>query len=232
LESDGRIVGFLGLIYSARMIRGESRRFCNLTHWAVNEEHRNHSLALVMDAMRQRGYTMTSLSPTPPVAPIYAGLKWKDLHNRTLIAPWLPWPGGGGARLHFNPAQLATRLSEPEQQILRDHKSFACRHLLIEDPAGVCYVVYTRVQRKRLPFVMLHYIGDTAIFLRHAARLRWRLCFRERAVALLIEDRLLRGGSLPACYVHSGDERFYYPAGDLEPHEIDSLYSEYIVLNL
>lgn len=227
------VVGFLAVIFSTRLIRGSEHRFCNINHWIVEESHRNHSLRLLFQAMRLSDCTLVSFTPIPRVVPIYAKTGWKNMDNRLAIIPMLPSLSlPRRYRLIFSPGEIKDRLQGAESQIFEDHEPFKCRHAFIAAGTGGCYVVYTVVPRRRLPFVFIHYIGDLKIFMDCLHHLRWRLCLRERAIALLIDDRLLKENRPFATIYFSGEARFFYTATDLTKYDIDSLYSEYIVVNV
>src|SRR5882672_8108148 len=46
LLQGGRVEGYLGLLFSARMIKGRTEKFCNMTSWIVREGCRSQSLLL------------------------------------------------------------------------------------------------------------------------------------------------------------------------------------------
>src|ERR1035441_2161552 len=62
LESGDQLVGFLGAIYSERLVGGRLERFCNLSSWYTIPQFRNFSLKLLMAVLAQRGYTFTNRS--------------------------------------------------------------------------------------------------------------------------------------------------------------------------
>jgi len=68
LESHGEIVGFLGAIYSQRIVSGQVQRFCNMSSWYTRPGFRESSLSLLTAMLAQPGYTITNftdaLNPT------------------------------------------------------------------------------------------------------------------------------------------------------------------------
>ena len=66
LSEQGRLAGFIGTLYSRQTIRGRQRRFCNLSSWIVNKEHRLHGLRLlarVLDEGRRGRTARTDRAP-------------------------------------------------------------------------------------------------------------------------------------------------------------------------
>ena len=114
----------------------------------------------------------------------------------------------------------------------RDHRPFKCHHVFVDNGRGDgCYLLYTRVRRKRLPFVLIHYIGNLDVFLDCIALIRWRLCAEERAVGLLVDDRYMCGQRVVGTVFYEGQRQFFL-SDELTRFDIDSLYSEYIVVNV
>lgn len=235
LDDKDALVGFLGLIFSKRMIKGREHRLCNFSHWIVKPGYRRDSMSLFFAATSLKGYTFTSFTPTRAVAPIYERLRWKMLERRCHIILGLPTPPlmmGRHWQVILDANELEGRLSTTETQLYRDHRPFKCRHAFVDNGRGDgCYLVYTCVRRKRLPFVLIHYIGNLDVFLECIALIRWKLCVKERAVGLLADDRYMGGQRVIGAHIYDGERRFFL-SEELTRFDIDSLYSEYIVVNV
>jgi acetoacetyl-CoA synthetase len=90
LESRNRLVGFLGAVYSERLVGSQVQRFCNLTSWYVIPEFRTSSIALLMALLGQRDYTFTNLAPSQIVTQIMKQCGFKQLESHKLLCgPWL-----------------------------------------------------------------------------------------------------------------------------------------------
>ena len=79
LQNDQTIVGFIGLIFCKREIRGEIHKFCNLTSLIVEEEYRRETLALFLEIREIEGYTLTNLTPSKEVYSICKALGFLSL---------------------------------------------------------------------------------------------------------------------------------------------------------
>lgn len=233
LEHEGGLVGFASLLFSTRTIRGKQHRFANFNHWVVKEEFRNaHALSLLFAAMKLKDVTLTAYTPVAKVVPIYRSLRWQELDRYTNIIPILPDPRAlfRKSNLILSLAGIENRLTAIEVILFRDHQYPHCHHAYVEDSGGGCYLIYTRVFRKGLPFVAIHYIGDAQVFLRTLPVLRLRLCLREKATALLVDERFL-GGQKPFAS-HRYKEPRFFRSSELTHSDIDGLYSEYTIVNI
>ena len=52
LINDKMIIGFLGTIFSYRLINNKLYKFCNLTTWVVNREYRQYSIQLLFKVLK------------------------------------------------------------------------------------------------------------------------------------------------------------------------------------
>jgi hypothetical protein len=89
LESGDQLVGFLGAIYSERLVGGRLERFCNLSSWYTIPQFRNFSLKLLMAVLAQRGYTFTNLTPSEQVVQVLKAYGFRPLESHKLLCgPW------------------------------------------------------------------------------------------------------------------------------------------------
>ena len=70
LFDGSEMVGFLGFIFSQRIINGQVEDFCNLTSWIVKEAYRGHGISLILSLRKLTDCTITDLSPTEGVVAI------------------------------------------------------------------------------------------------------------------------------------------------------------------
>ena len=77
LRDSEQLVGVFCAIYSDQLIDGRIERFCNPHSWCVLESHRRHSIGLLLQLLRQKGYHFTMFTPNPKVAEVFRGLKFK-----------------------------------------------------------------------------------------------------------------------------------------------------------
>jgi hypothetical protein len=90
LESRAHTVGFLGAIYSERLVGEHVERFCNLSSWYVHPEFRSYSIALLMAVLKQPGYTFTDLSSNQAYIPVKSRCGFRQLESyKLLCGPWL-----------------------------------------------------------------------------------------------------------------------------------------------
>ena len=133
LDADGEIVGAHLAFYSEREIDGRRERFCNLGAFCVLEEHRFHSLRLLKALLAQDGYTFTDLSPSGNVVELNRRLEFRSLDTAVALVPNLPWPSRPRRDVvTSDPAVIERTLTGEQLALYRDHKDAAAgRHIVL-----------------------------------------------------------------------------------------------------
>jgi hypothetical protein len=231
LYANGEAVGFIGTIFSDRLLLGRRESICSLSSWIVLEEHRNASLLLLKPILALRDHTIVNLTPAPAVYEIFSRLGFRPLESERLLLPPVPRPAEAARALSgsatLSPEALETELTGEERTIYRDLRSSpVARHLLLRHGGRTCYVVATPLHKKGIPFAEIQYIGDRQFFwenriLAHAA------LFRSMGAAALMVDSRFREGARPPLSVRWPSRRLYRPTREeITPVLIDGLYSE------
>jgi hypothetical protein len=225
LRENEQVVGAYLALYSERMIDGRVRSICNLGAWCVVPEHRGNGLRLLRSLLRQRGYTFTDLTPSETVVALNTRLGFVPLDTTTVMIPNTPWPLSRGARVVDAPNEIDRLLSEKDQTIYRDHVGTAAHHAVLVKGDQVCYVMFRRDRRRRLPlFAFILYVGNPGLFHECASHLYRYLLLRHRMIGTLAEIRIV--GHRPKRGIRVSPLSKMYLSEDLGPAHIDYLYSE------
>ena len=234
MYDDDKAVGFLGLLFSQRVIQGKEVKFCNISSWLVKKEHRRQSLSLLFPVLELHNHTITVLTCNANSYYITKKLGFTDLEfgQRVILPiPLFPALMSPNSIMIDDPA-IEQKLEGVPLKIYRDHQGLKCFHIVINSPQGMCYLVGTRTYKKKLPLAHIHYISDHKNFVCHIVRLSGRLCWRMKVAGLILDERLLQGGKVfPSMYLKLPYPRVY-KSDTLKKEEVDLLYSEYQVLNL
>jgi hypothetical protein len=220
-----QLVGVYVAFFSRRVLAGRERRVCNLAAWCVLDGYGAHGLRLLRALLGSGADVFTDLSPSGAVVPIDRRLGFRDLDTTTSLRVNLPTLPVGSVALVTDPRRVAELLVGDDLAIYRDHRDAAAvRHLVLVVDGAPCYVMYRRVRRKRLPvFAAIVHVSDPAAFRRGLRRLGGHLALRGMPV-LLAEHRIV-GGSLRRAVTVGGRPKLFR-APELEPDDVDDLYSE------
>ena len=231
LRDGQRVVGAYLAFYSERVIAGQVERFCNLGAWCVLPDFRFHSVRLLKAMLAQDGYHFTDLSPSGNVPGLNAKLGFRSLDTSTALVPNLPWPIlGRRTRISADPDVIESTLTGTQLELYHDHaQAAAVRHLVLIRGSESCYVMFRRARwRKDLPLlaVILH-VSNPELFRRAILPLTRHLLIHHGVLATLAELRIV--GTRPrASFMHPSPPPKMYRSANLEPSQIDDLYSEMV----
>jgi hypothetical protein len=236
LKDNEKVVGVIGMIFSQRRIDEKVEKFCNLTAWFVREEYRGRAIALLLPLLAMKDYTITDLTPSKNVYKIQNKLGFKDLETKgRLLLPFgrrLFQPKYSPINLTHDLAAIQQKLEGQNQKIFNDHKHYRCLHFLLTGKDRYCYIIYTKLRRKRTQHVHLHYISDPDLFALAYRDIRKSILCYAKARFLLIDSRFVKNRKLPLsiCLPYRAPKQ--YISSTLKPEQIDNLYSELVMLNL
>lgn len=230
LLSDNEPVGFLGLIFSQRNVRGKPEKFCDLAAWIVKEEHRSSSLALLFPLLREKDLTITTFTASNRVTAVLRKLGFKDIETRLqflLPVPSLRQP----PQIIFDLDRIENLLTGEPARIFRHHRHLYCWHAAFETPQGICYIMLNRSNKKGLPVAYIDYISDPALFERHIRQAIYPLCWHFHVTAL-VAGAHFGLQKLPFSISTHRNHAILYRSHSLQPEDIDLIYSEVQVLGL
>ena len=238
LLDHGEVKGFLGLLFSTRTINGKSEKFCNMTSWIVRDQYRGQSLRLLLEALKLQNYTITNFTPSQTVNTILKKLGFADLKTSQRIL--FPIPSAALSRLRFSRSQyrcifdlekIRQSLSESDQTIFADHQNVPCRHVLIAAANDYCYLVLKNKVHRHLPFARAHYVSNRPLFLAAVDAVRSKICWKLKVAGLMIDERYFGDGTFSYSGGYPQQCPAFFRSGTLGESEIDTLYSEMILLH-
>lgn len=230
LLSDHEPVGFLGLIFSQRDIRGVQEKFCDLAAWIVKEEHRSSSLALLFPLLKEKDLTITTFTASNRVIAVLKKLGFKEIETGLHFI--LPVPSlKPSIKVIFDLDRIEGSLTGQPSRIFKDHRDLHCWHTAFETPQGLCYLMLNRSVKKKLPVAHIDYISDRVLFERYIRQVTCPICKHFRVAALVAGTRFglkKQPFSISAPRNHA----ILYRSSSLQPQDIDLIYSEVQVLGL
>jgi hypothetical protein len=236
LMDGDKTVGFLGMIFSRRLINDKVEKFCNLTSWFVCKDYRSRSIFMILPLHAMKDYTITDLTPSKKVYKIQNKLGFKDLETKgRLLLPFgrrLFQPKYSPINLTHDLAAIEQKLEGQNLKIFNDHKRYPCFHFLLTGKDRYCYIIYTKLRRKRIQHVHLHYISDPDLFTMAYRDIRKSILSHAKARFLLIDSRFVKNRKLPLSICLPYRTPKQYISSTLKPEQIDNLYSELVMLNL
>jgi len=189
---------------------------------------------LLLEALKLKDYTFTNFTPSETVAVLVGRLGFKEFEvNQQVLLPLrhLSLKTSEWA-CEIDPAKIRTGLSENERIIFDDHQNLGCNHLILKSAAGYCYVVLKKTYRRNIPLAKVQYLSNAEYFAEAVEMFVIKICLRLKVLGVMVDERYLGGRRLRKGirYPHSRKAYFKPSSESLEKNQIDTLYSELVVL--
>lgn len=232
IEAQGEVVGFVGTLYAERTVDGRVERFCNITSLCVDPTFRAMAPLLIIAAARQKDVTVTCLSPSPIVCRILekSGFTLLD-SDRLFVPPAFNLRGLAHGLLRFDtdPERIRQRLDEAQRHIMDDHIRYDCVPVLAWRKDRHCLLIVKKRQRYHVPVSEILYASDGDFLFRHTEAIAWRLLSLQRSCLLACSRRLF-GQDAPAAMILK--RKSFFRSRSVAGHQIDNLYSEFVLLSI
>src|SRR5579872_268038 len=191
MESDGKPVGCLLLIYSTKMIDGEAVVCCNNSSWYVDPEFRNYAALFASMTQKRKDVTYFNVTPAEPTWPILEAQGFKVYCHGLHFS--LPALSRGGSGMHVEAVTSDTvsiaGLSDDELAMLKRHAAYGCLSLVCRTAREAVPFIFFRLRKRRgvipLPILQLGYCREIADFVRCAGTIGRYLTWRGKPVVIL-----------------------------------------------
>jgi acetoacetyl-CoA synthetase len=243
LTDGGRIVGYLGTLYSQREINGKTGIVCNYSSYYVAPAYRGRGLAqtLVAASARDERITYISHTPAPPTRRALESLGFAILDRGVLLLPLglnaeTLWQSR--VDIDVNDRTVRASLGQAERRIYDDHASYHCLHMTARDAGGTAYLVVKRrlVKRRvrrlawtaKVPFSQIMYCSAPDVLARNLERIKLAIMWQQKTFGIAMNERFLP--KAPRAIRQEAIAQYRSPV--FTPNELDLLYSEFVLLDI
>jgi hypothetical protein len=223
LESDGRTVGAILLIFSRPRCGGATTTRCNVSSWFVEPAFRGYASLLVSKALGHKGVTYLNVTPAPHTVPILLAQGYSPVNNGIFVAVPALQSRAGDGQVHVTWAEsgLPTGGEPFEHELLLEHAKYGCLSLWCTTAGGALpFVLRPRRLKRLLPCAQLIYARSVGDLVRCAGPLGRFLAMRGRPLVVIDAD-----GPIPGLAGQYLDAPKYFKGPD-RPRLGDLVYSE------
>jgi hypothetical protein len=255
LDDNGSIGGYLGAIFSTRLIDGKLQKFCNLSTWIIDEKYRKQGLSLFLPVLALEDYTVTNFSSADKTYIISKKLGFEDTSTEfRLITPSVFSAfGNSEVELVFEKEAIRKILNEADLKIFEDHLKFNALQVVLKkgndysflvlkkakaDLKSVYYlnrifqlVFRTDLVRRNAMVGQIHYLSNKPLFAKYYQAATSRICLKYGLLGLFYNKSYLAQG-LAEVKDYKVFATPIFKSAEVKPAEVDSLYSEYFLLDL
>src|SRR5579871_6135484 len=132
MESDGKPVGCLLLIYSTKTIGGEAATCCNVSSWYVDPEFRNYAALLASMTQKRKDVTYFNVTPAIPTWPILEAQGFKTYCRGLYFSLPILSRAPADMRIEAVTSETTTLAGLPDDELalLKRHAAYGCLSLV------------------------------------------------------------------------------------------------------
>lgn len=165
LEKDNQIVGFIGLIFSIRIIENKPHKFCNITSLIVKKNYRTATILLLRKLKDYPDTIFIGFGLTNEAYQLYTKLGFVELEDKYKIIPTINCILEKKVNISvFEYPELLARLNGEDYRIATDHHNKKCKSMLFDFGKDYMLVIYSVLEQKHLRFsfskILIHYISN------------------------------------------------------------------------
>jgi GNAT superfamily N-acetyltransferase len=227
-----RAVGFLGLVYADRPIGGRVERFCNICAWYLLKDYRGKGIGqrIQFGSVADPDMTYTIMTATLATGRAFGGNSDFKVLDDTRHVLRRRASSRSDRDLIDDPDRIEPLLSDGDKKILRDHRPYNVRHLLVRAGSDACYIVM-QVKRKGedIDYHEVMYASDQRVLEKSAQAIADTILPSDTAVFAI--DRRFLPTALD-WEVETIRLPRWYRSARVPPERIDHLYGEIPLLDL
>lgn len=232
VEENARILGFVGMVYSDRLIDGTTERLVSISSWFLDKSLRGRGLGagLMAAATEDREITYTNVTSSDRVLPIVDAVGYRVLDDHRYLWRKRASPGSD-LRCEWDAGVIRRQAGEEERRLIDDHADLPVRPVLVEAGGARALMVFSVKQKgEDVTYFDLLHTSDRALLARHGQALADAIL--PDGPAVLAADCRFADGTPQGAEREALAVARYYKSARLAPAKIDLLYSELQLLDL
>jgi hypothetical protein len=144
--SGDRIIGFLGVFFSTRLINNKDRKIASLTSFFIHPDFRGYKLTykIIHFLKSIDNYIIYAITPISGTNNIYLSNSFKPLEKQRIIykKPLFKLNSSSNKlKLSTNPELIQNKLNSYNLNIYLNHKNFDCKNLIFEINGEIVFLV-------------------------------------------------------------------------------------------
>jgi len=191
MESDGKPVGCLLLIYSTKTIDGQAITCCNVSSWYVDPEFRNYAALFASMTQKRKDITYFNITPAMPTWPILEAQGFQVYCRGLYFSFPILSRNERGMRVGAVTPDTAAVAGLPDDELLmlRRHAGYGCLSLVCRTADVVLPFVFFPLRKRRgiipLPALQLGFCHEISDYVGCAGAIGRYLLRRGSPVVIL-----------------------------------------------
>jgi hypothetical protein len=213
LENEGVPVGCLLLIYSTKIIDGETATCCNVSSWYVDPAFRNFASLFASMTQKRKDVVYINATPAHPTWPILEAQGFLPYCNGLYFSVPALSRSGRGMRIEaVAPDTPAVRgLAAADLDMLKRHAGYGCLSLVCRTAEDAFPFIFFSLRKRRgivpLPAMQLGYCRSIPDYVRCAGAIGRYLLRRGKPIIVVDANGPMAG--LPGIYSEAHGRKYF-----------------------
>jgi hypothetical protein len=213
LENQGAPVGCLLMIYSSKIIDGETATRCNVSSWYVDPAFRNYAALFASMTQKRKDITYFNVTPAMATWPILEAQGFVPYCRGLYFSMPVLSRGGRGMTVEtITPKTLSVAgLPAADLEMLKRHAAYGCLSLVCRTAETALPFIFFSLRKRRgiipLPAVQLGYCPSIADYIGCAGAIGRYLLRRGKPIIIVDATGPLAG--LPGLYSEARGRKYY-----------------------
>jgi hypothetical protein len=213
LENQGVPVGCLLMVYSTKIIDGQTAFFCNLSSWYVEPAFRNFAALFASMSQKRKGVTYFNVTPAAATWPVIEAqgflIYCRGLH---FSLPALSPSGRAMTIEAITPDTLVVRgLPGDDLELLKRHADFGCLSVVCHTAESTIPFVFFPLRKRRgvipVPALQLGYCRGIEDYVRCAGAIGRYLLRRGKPIVIVDANGPI--AALPGIYTEARGRKYF-----------------------
>ena len=213
LEDQGAPVGCLLMVYSTKIIDGQTAFFCNLSSWYVEPAFRNFAALFASMSQKRKGVTYFNVTPAAATWPVIEAqgflIYCRGLH---LSVPALSPSGRGMTIEAITPDTLVVRgLPGDDLELLKRHADYGYLSLVCHTAESAIPFVFFPLRKRRgvipVPALQLGYCRSIEDYVRCAGAIGRYLLRHGKPIIIVDANGPI--AALPGIYTEARGRKYF-----------------------
>jgi hypothetical protein len=213
LENEGVPVGCLLLIYSTKIIDGETATCCNVSSWYVDSAFRNYASLFASMTQKRKDVVYINITPAHPTWPILEAQGFLPYCNGLYFSMPALSRSGRGMRIEAvasdTPAVMG--LAAADLDMLKRHAGYGCLSLVCHTTEDALPFIFFSLRKRRgvipLPALQLGYCRSIPDYVGCAGAIGRYLLWRGKPVVIVDANGPMAG--LPGIYSEARGRKYF-----------------------
>ena len=187
IKNEKDIVGFLGTIFSKRIVNGLLLEHCYLHSWIVFERYRLQAFRLILPVLKKNIFIST-YSPIKSLEGLYKKLEFEESHFYSKLILSVPFFNVKKKEITLNKDDnnFTEYLLSQNKKILKDHHFTNVDKIMIyfdnNKNDNIFIIIKKRVKLKFFPIIEIIYISDINKFKKFEKEINFELMKRFKSI--------------------------------------------------